>query len=519
MEGLAGSPARVPRRTPSARSPGKDASSAGACPSTAPRARRPRTPSSRPRRSRSARAPRSRSPGARSARGSDGAGWRASGRAHPSSSRSDSLREAASLVATEDVRARLRGGGLRCVRGDGGVVDVPEGEGARAVVGAVNALVIQRADGAVVRVVASPANGALACSAVVVDEARGATALWGSAGGWCYAREQRLWCQGVHENSPVGGHGVQGATLDALPVAGLRGARSAAVGIRFACAIGEGDDAPRCWGVGPHLFTSEPGHREQLVPPGGAALGSVVDLVTRGQRELRPVGARRPALLGPQRAPRAAGGARRRSRARSRSPARRTARRSRPWRGTAPWGCAPCRAGPSAAWSPRGATTPARSARVAGESARPRRVAGAARRGPLGGGRAARACASLVDGRVGAPRRPSFGATSSDAPPASGTRARARGGGARRRAGTAPVRPLRHAPGAVLGATRPSGTCSRRSPRGARRAAAARADPLGRPRRAPRVRGGRARRGVVLGPGARGSSGGGCSPSGRGRGG
>jgi len=143
--------------------------------------------------------------------------------------------------------------------------------------------VIQRADGAVVRLQTNLlARGVPPFEAV--DEARGATALWGSSSGWCYARDQRLWCHGADPNADglVQGHGVRGAEPEALPVASLRGARSASVSRQFACALVEGDDAPRCWGVGSYVL-HDGGSHEQLVPPGGAALSSVADVVAHGR--------------------------------------------------------------------------------------------------------------------------------------------------------------------------------------------------------------------------------------------
>jgi alpha-tubulin suppressor-like RCC1 family protein len=195
------------------------------------------------------------------------------------------LRAAVSLVATTTAMCgRLPDGALRCVSATGAVVDVPEAQGATAVVSAGEVVAMLQADGAVTRAIPWTPGGSFGGRPVAIEEARGATALWGGIDGWCFARADRLWCQGRTGDFAIGGHGVAAREPVSLPVSGLRGVRSASVGYQFACALVEGDDAPRCWGA---LFESVRGEErrfESLVPPGGSALTEVADVVTRGSQ-------------------------------------------------------------------------------------------------------------------------------------------------------------------------------------------------------------------------------------------
>jgi alpha-tubulin suppressor-like RCC1 family protein len=193
------------------------------------------------------------------------------------------LREATAIVATPgEVCGRLPGGGLRCVHASRAAVDIPGVEDARVIVAAAATLVIQRADGAVVSL-ATERMGRGVPPLEPVEAARGATALWGSSYGWCFSRDLRLRCYGYDHNVQARGHGVRGAEVEDLPVAGLRGARAASVGERFACALADGDDAPRCWGADLLVVGGGADRREQLVPPGGSPLFPVVDLAVGGQ--------------------------------------------------------------------------------------------------------------------------------------------------------------------------------------------------------------------------------------------
>ncbi|MFO0608210.1 MAG: hypothetical protein U0324_33905 [Polyangiales bacterium] len=186
------------------------------------------------------------------------------------------LRGVASLLPAENfLCGRMPIGALRCARASHAEIEVPALGEVRAVVSAGDGLVALRADGSVARL--SVRRGLL----VADEEARGATALWGSGAGWCFARDRRLWCRGVPHSFFVGGHGVQGSEPEALPVAGLRDPRSAAVGGSFACAYVAGDDAPRCWGAGNGVAVANgAAPNPHLVLPGEPMAGAA-DLATR----------------------------------------------------------------------------------------------------------------------------------------------------------------------------------------------------------------------------------------------
>jgi len=197
-------------------------------------------------------------------------------RSRGSSSTVEPLRGVASLLpAVNHLCGRLPSGAVRCARVTHAAAEVPSLDDARAVVSAGDALVVLRADGSVARL--SVQRGVFG----VDGDARGATALWGSGAGWCFARDRRLWCRGVPHSFLVGGHGVQGNDPEALPVASLRDPRSAAVGGSFACAYVMGDDVPRCWGVGRGVAVAHgAAPNPHLVLPGAPMTGAG-DVVTR----------------------------------------------------------------------------------------------------------------------------------------------------------------------------------------------------------------------------------------------
>lgn len=161
----------------------------------------------------------------------------------------EGLRGVSSLfVAGEKLCGLLPQGELRCVRRDLSPVTIAAQGPLRAAVAIGTDLIVQRTDGSVWRGQSNGNNSAIAWTAEV-PVARGATKLWGSTFGWCFSRDQRLWCLDSWGDVFFQGHGVRGVEAGDLPVLAVRDPVAVAIGNRMACALSRDEAQPRCWGT------------------------------------------------------------------------------------------------------------------------------------------------------------------------------------------------------------------------------------------------------------------------------
>ncbi len=192
----------------------------------------------------------------------------------------EALRDAVALVASaRSLCGRMRDGRVRCVSEREPRVSVSEIDDVREVVSAGERLVALRGDGTVVGLDVGPTS----LVSQEVPEARGATAIWGSRWGWCFARGDRLVCRSANEASVAAeGHGMDATRLLNLPVMHLRAPVAATLFGGFGCAMEADRDEARCWGEALRDEAWELGSLAQPVLAGGRPLSGVVDLVTAG---------------------------------------------------------------------------------------------------------------------------------------------------------------------------------------------------------------------------------------------